>query len=309
MSTPSQPSRHAKHHRVLACTLCSQRKVKCDRNFPCANCIKSQSPCVPSKVVPRQRRRKFTERALLDRLRRYEDLLRQNSIPFEALDTAKDEGSRNEDDGDDEQMDNVANDASTPSTIEKTESGRGAKNIFHTMSQAFRDSDEESNNSLEDDLRETAIKKAWDQEVEKDQNLLFGSQGSVIDLYTLHPDPVQIFRLWQTYVDNVNPLLKVTHVPSLQARVIEAASNMTVVEPALEALMFSIYCTAILSLNSEECQATFGASKEDLLSRFQSGCQQALWQCGFLRSSDRDCLTALFLYLVNWARDANKVSS
>lgn len=26
--------------RKPACTLCTQRKVKCDRNSPCANCIK-----------------------------------------------------------------------------------------------------------------------------------------------------------------------------------------------------------------------------------------------------------------------------
>lgn len=32
--------------------------------------------------------------------------------------------------------------------------------------------------------------------------------------------------------------------------------------------------------------------------KYQFGCQQALSNCGFLRSSDRDCLTALYLYLV-----------
>jgi hypothetical protein len=100
-------------------------------------------------------------------------------------------------------------------------------------------------------------------------------------------------------MDNVNPLLKVTHIPSLQARIIEAASNVRNINPALEALMFSIYCTAVLSLTAEDCQTTFGSSKEDLLSIYQSGCQQALWRCGFLRTSDRDSLTALYLYLVS----------
>ncbi len=166
--------------------------------------------------------------------------------------------------------------------------------------QQFRDPDNESDSS-HDEVRETTVKKAWDQTVENDDHLLFGSRRTTFDLATLHPDPVQIFRLWQIYLDNVNPLLKVTHTPSLQGRIIEAASNLTNTNPTLEALMFSIYCTSILSLTVEDCQTMFGFSKEDLSMRYQFGCQQALLSCTFLRSSDRDCLTALYLYLVSLA--------
>jgi hypothetical protein len=129
-------------------------------------------------------------------------------------------------------------------------------------------------------------------------HLLFGSRNGNVGPSTLHPEPVQIFRLWQIYVENVNPLLKVTHTPSLQGRIVESVSNMTTISPTLEALMFSIYCMAILSLNLDDCQAFFCSSKKDLLQRFQFGCRQALLKARFLRSSDRDCLTALFLYLV-----------
>lgn len=80
--SPSQPS---KPQRVLACLLCQQRKIKCNRKFPCGNCIKSRAQCVPATQVSRQRRRRFPERELLERLRNYEDLLRQNRIKFEPL--------------------------------------------------------------------------------------------------------------------------------------------------------------------------------------------------------------------------------
>ena len=123
-----------------------------------------------------------------------------------------------------------------------------------------------------------------------------------MDISSQHPDPVQIFRLWQIYLDNVDPLLKVTHTPSLQGRIIEAIGNAKSIDPTLEALMFSIYCISVLSLPPEDCQNTFGSSKEDLLTKYQSVCQEALLNCGFLRSSDRDCLTALYLYLVCLAR-------
>ena len=64
--------------------------------------------------------------------------------------------------------------------------------------------------------------------------------------------------------------------------------------------MFSIYCISIFSLSSDECQVMFGFSKEDLLMRYQLGCKQALLNCSFLRSSDSECLTALYLYLVSF---------
>ena len=71
--------------RASACVLCQQRKVKCDRQSPCENCVRARAQCVPASMVPRQRRRRFPERELLERLRRYEGLLRQHKINFEPL--------------------------------------------------------------------------------------------------------------------------------------------------------------------------------------------------------------------------------
>jgi hypothetical protein len=143
------------------------------------------------------------------------------------------------------------------------------------------------------------FKKSWYQALENNDHLLFGSHNTAVDISTLHPEPVQIFRLWQVYLDNVDPLLKVTHTPSLQGRIIEAASNVLDIKATFEALMFSIYCMSIASMTEDDCHAAFGSSKVDLLTRYQFGCQQALLNCGFLRCDDSDCLTALFLYLVS----------
>ena len=70
--------------RVLSCVLCQQRKVRCNREFPCFNCTRAGVQCIPANGA-RQRRRRFPERELLERLRRYEALLRQNNIPFDPL--------------------------------------------------------------------------------------------------------------------------------------------------------------------------------------------------------------------------------
>lgn len=131
------------------------------------------------------------------------------------------------------------------------------------------------------------------------ENLLFGIRQTSYNLSTLHPDQFQIFRLWQIYLDHVDPLLKVTHTPSMQVRIIDSAQDLTRTSPETEALMFGIYCVSVHSLPEDECLAAFGATRRDLLAKFQFGCQQALSNCDFLRSNDLECLTANYLYLVN----------
>lgn len=84
MATPISLSEHIKSRRVLACVLCQQRKIKCDRTFPCVNCVRTGEQCEQST---RQRRRRFAERDLLARLRHYESLLRQHNIKFDPLHT------------------------------------------------------------------------------------------------------------------------------------------------------------------------------------------------------------------------------
>jgi hypothetical protein len=118
-------------------------------------------------------------------------------------------------------------------------------------------------------------------------------------LSTYHPPPVQIFRFWQIFLDNVNPLIKVVHASSMQGRIVEAVGNLEGLNPNLEALMFSIYCMSISSITEVDCQIIFGSPKEELLAKYQSGCQQALLNCEFLRTTDLNCLVSLYLYIVS----------
>lgn len=138
-----------------------------------------------------------------------------------------------------------------------------------------------------------------DQIYGKNDHFLFGVRHTPTILSTLHPEPVQIFRLWQIYLDNIDPLLKVTHTPTLQGRIIEAASNVSNVNSTLEALMFSIYAIAVMSLTVDECQNIFNSPRDELLGIYQYACQQALLNCGYLRTSDRECLTAFYLFLLS----------
>ncbi|KAF7554451.1 hypothetical protein G7Z17_g2915 [Cylindrodendrum hubeiense] len=271
----SQPSGHK---RVLACVLCHQRKVKCERKFPCSNCVRSGAQCVPTTVIPRQRRRRFPERVLLERLRKYEDLLRQNNVSFEPL--HKDwtgEGDSNNleanDDSDDEH----------PSAARGESSSLSPADNFDTIPDTKYFLDSKYPDTSNDDVKNGFTVEAWDELFDNTDHLLLGSRQTSVDLSALQPEPVHIFRLWQIYLDNVNPLLKVTHTPTLQPRIIKAMGNMKNINRPLEALMFSIYCMAILTVSEDECQSLFGSPKSDLVMRFQFDHKSTgispIWDC------------------------------
>lgn len=114
----------------------------------------------------------------------------------------------------------------------------------------------------------------------------------------LHPPTIQIIQLWQIYLDNINPLLKITHVPTVQSQIIEASSQLDKAPKNIEALMFSIYLMAITSLEDADVQRRFKEPKQELLARYHAATQQALTNAGFMRVNDSIVLQAFVLYLV-----------
>ena len=138
-------------------------------------------------------------------------------------------------------------------------------------------------------------------------DLLFGPQ-SPENLKTLHPSPVHIFRLWQTFLDNINPLIKIFHAPSVQQKILDATANLDEIPKNIEALMFGIYAAATISMDDNDCQKLFNENREVVLARFQSGARQALRNAGCLRSSDIVVLQAFTLYLVGLLYSLNRFS-
>lgn len=134
---PPQSSLPLKPQRVLACVLCQQRKVKCDRKFPCANCVRSQAQCVPATLTRRRKRRRFPERELLDRLHNYEELLRQNNISFDPIHNDRaTENARLDAESDHEperQEPETGRADSVPSTTVDSEKSYGAKYVLSSV--------------------------------------------------------------------------------------------------------------------------------------------------------------------------------
>ncbi|PKX92297.1 transcription factor domain-containing protein [Aspergillus novofumigatus IBT 16806] len=254
----------------------------------------AKSQCVPATLTPRRRR--FQERVLLDRLRHYEGLLRQHNIYFEPLHPqAKQEPVI----------------ADVPRDCERSETARAqtpvqsqAVDLWQAISRVTLEPEDDDGDSP--DVQADGVENAWDHHVDQPEandqtgdDLLFGQPQANVNVLALHPEQAQIFRLWQTYLENVNPLLKVTHTPTLQPRIVDAVSDLGDIHPTLEALMFSIYCIAVMSLADNECHRLLKSSKEDLLARYRLGCRQVLIKCRPWQFTNVDGLTAVYLYLVS----------
>ncbi|KAL6792535.1 hypothetical protein GGI42DRAFT_346303 [Trichoderma sp. SZMC 28013] len=93
----------------------------------------------------------------------------------------------------------------------------------------------------------------------------------------LHPDPKHVFRLWQTFADNVNPLTKIIHAPTLQEKILGAAWTAESTAKPLEATMFAVSV---------------------LLNRYRTGALRALSCTNLFSTRDLEVLQALTLIIM-----------
>ncbi len=128
--------------------------------------------------------------------------------------------------------------------------------------------------------------------------LILGADSPEQSIEDLWPEATHVFRLWQVYLDRVNPLTKVIHVPTLQPYLAEAIGRSENVPKSVEALLFAIFLLATISLTPDECQAMLGQSREEALQRFSKGVRLTLLRMNFLKSHDLTTLQALVIYVV-----------
>lgn len=119
------------------------------------------------------------------------------------------------------------------------------------------------------------------------------------DLLSHHPTPAQIFWLWQTYIDRVNPLVKILHIPTTQQMIMEESTDLISVPPSTEALMFAIYLSALTATIDAECQKKMGNSVDNIMAKYTVLVQQALHNANFMESSNLTTLQALTTFLVS----------
>ena len=68
----------------------------------------------------------------------------------------------------------------------------------------------------------------------------------------LCPPPSQMLFLWQVYIENVDPFIKVLHVPTVTKTVREMRSNHQSLDCSTQALLLAISLAAVMSLEDAE---------------------------------------------------------
>lgn len=130
---------------------------------------------------------------------------------------------------------------------------------------------------------------------------VFGSTLSAPkDLRLLHPSPTHISQLCALFIENVDPVFKVLHIPSLRSMVSDAISNVDSIPSGtyVEALLFAMYYAAITSLTRAECLGLFNDGKESLLAKYRAGMERALSNADFLCACDLGTLQSLAIFLI-----------
>ena len=82
-------------------------------------------------------------------------------------------------------------------------------------------------------------------------SFLMGYRSADVDLAGLHPLPAHVPFLWQIYLENVEPLVKVLHIPTMD-KLIRRLRQRVDLSPGDEALVFAIYYAAVTSMEAEE---------------------------------------------------------
>ena len=67
----------------------------------------------------------------------------------------------------------------------------------------------------------------------------------------LHPSLPQIWNLYHIYAENVDPLIKIIHLPSFHRQLLRSVENLATLDLQVETILFSMYFAAVVTLEEQ----------------------------------------------------------
>ncbi|KAJ4424448.1 hypothetical protein N0V82_000970 [Gnomoniopsis sp. IMI 355080] len=121
---------------------------------------------------------------------------------------------------------------------------------------------------------------------------------SPADAREFHPLPSQVPFLLNTYSENVNLFMQVVHIPTITKRTRKLrGSDSSELSPSDEALLFSIYYAAIISMEDDDVITNFGTTKGELSLKYRLGLEHALAKADFLNKPNLTLVQAFDIFL------------
>ncbi|KAH8878606.1 hypothetical protein GQ53DRAFT_707023 [Thozetella sp. PMI_491] len=290
---PPRPTRITKPA-DRSCMVCHRRKVRCDRKLPCSVCTKTGVLCCyPSSDKPVQRHPRTTIADISARLGQLE----------RTLVAVAESGSASK----------PAQDVPSPG-LERESTPKNATGDSQPVDEALVTGGY-SSHYVNDTLLSRVI------EEEKDIRSLLAAQGEAaaetlssapsISLLSLAyapgsqlrsvaeepPSTWQCMQLWQAFLQNVDPSVRVLHIPSSQVTLFTAIGQKDSWAPEVSCLLNSIFFSAAISLTPEEIQGMLKRDKAVALAQFKLGLERSLVQANFFEKPTLMVLEAVVLFL------------
>ncbi|KAI6887948.1 hypothetical protein KC360_g358 [Hortaea werneckii] len=281
-----------------SCAVCQRRKVKCTRNYPCGPCQKSGLECSfppPKPAAARSRVGGKRKRDSEDGRGQLQQSQESITSPLTPGNTARLVADGN---GYRYVNNHLWNTLPTSSSAPLS-----APHPIHTRTPDGRDGDSiyESAVQLGSEIVSGRGGERVDSKIAATpgNRFLFPQSSHHFESRAreiVQPSAAQVIQLWQAYLSNVDPIMKVFHAPSVQQMVLGQIGKASM-EPSGQALMSSIYLVTTVSLTEEECQTTLQETRAELISKFRMAAEDALSAAGFVTTSDIVVLRAFVLYL------------
>ncbi|KAI8958637.1 putative C6 transcription factor [Daldinia sp. FL1419] len=281
-----------------SCIICRQRKVKCDRRHPCSNCVKAEKQCnFVAPVRGKRKRTKPPKESLHAKLKRFEELLKSYGAKLEPPDDFDDSDSESisHPDVEDEIVRSRSPSHSDPFfKLEESEpkliTKEGTSRYFDITPWA----------TIGDEFQHPEVGEPTDEANLHETGIFFESEPNYgfDNVASLHPSPPILAKMKEVFLDRVDPLTKILHVPTFWTALTDALQNPHNRFRSLEALMFSFYFVVVTSLSDDECRNLFGIEKSVLHSRYRLATRQALVNAGFLSTSSPMTLQAYAIFMM-----------
>lgn len=305
-----------------SCVTCRRRKVKCDKKQPCSNCARAKIECVfPGPGRAPRKSRKPADGELMDRLRRLEGVVQSLNAQVEEHEQENAERERQASQGECPSNSEAKRSPSVAvdNSVDGLENRFGRLVVDQGRSRYINNSFWASLNNEVEDLKAILIEPSDDEDDQASpdtiqsssdhQAFIFGFSSTNVDMFALHPPIERALEFWELYKENVDPLVKVLHIPSIEPTLRDAFTHPEKVPKGLESLMFGIYYGAVTSTLPEDCEARWGETRDTLLTKYRFGLEQALARANFLFCDETVILQAfvVFLMLLRRNDDARKI--
>ncbi|KAJ5200648.1 hypothetical protein N7472_005852 [Penicillium cf. griseofulvum] len=292
----------------------------CDRRNPCSTCVRANLECItPSSTSRKPRKRSADD--LLERLTRLEDVISSLKFPERGKIERDDLPSFLKENDEFElfrlwrKVSHIRSLSSTPLGednhhgqvlssddcvnpwpeygVGKLVPSEGGSRYINT---GFWTSIDQESSLVE--LSDTEDDSAYPSALQDiGQSFIFGHPSSNVEMATLHPPRQLIPSIWSLFKKNVDPLVKVLHIPTMESKISEVQDRLGSLSRGTEVLMFAIYYSVVTSLTSRNCVGELGETKAVLLARYRFAIEHALTRARFLDTTDMTVLQAFVIFL------------